>query len=141
MPQMWRLKARELSVLLDGVMVAGALSLTAVRGFFTSRISQGVRAASGGSARGRSALESPVPSGALFHRAHAGASASGPNPVFSTAIFQRDSVKMGGALNEVKASYPLRGTSDRRMYHPSVSRATTDLLTTGEVGSTELIAN
>jgi putative ABC transport system permease protein len=105
---LWRdLKSGELSVLLLALMVA-VLSLTAV-GFFTSRISQGVRAQAAEVLAADLRLESPNP---LPPRYFAEAQAKGIRSArilsFPTAIFSGDESQLA-ALNAVTASYPLRG--------------------------------
>ncbi len=106
---LWRdLKSGELSVLLLALLVA-VLSLTAV-GFFTSRISQGVRAASGGSAGGGSApgVASRRSRSTISTRPLRADFSSARVLSFPTAIFSGDSSQLA-ALNAVTASYPLRG--------------------------------
>jgi putative ABC transport system permease protein len=105
---LWRdLKSGELSVLLLALTVA-VLSLTAV-GFFTSRISQGVRAQAAEVLAADLRLESPdpIPPGYFAKR-----SARGLKPrrsvSFPTAIFNGD-VSQLAALNAVTRRYPLRG--------------------------------
>jgi putative ABC transport system permease protein len=105
---LWRdLKSGELSVLLLALTVA-VLSLTAV-GFFTSRISQGVRAQSAEVLAADLRLESPAP---IAPRVLEGAQERHLSVAhvieFPTAIFQGDSSQLV-ALNAVSAGYPLRG--------------------------------
>src|SRR6202011_1167526 len=105
---LWRdLKSGELSVLL--VALTGAvLSLTAV-GFFTSRISQGVRAQAAEVLAADLRLESPrlIPP-RYFAEAHNHGLKSAEIVAFPPAIFNGDSSQLA-ALNAVTASYPLRG--------------------------------
>ena len=123
---LWRdLKSGELSVLLLALCVA-VLSLTAV-GFFTNRISQGVRAAGSGSARGRSAARvAHALSRELFcEGARAWGSASAQILTFPTAIFNGD-VSQLAALNAVTAQLSAararahRGHAVRRRAHHRV---------------------
>ena len=105
---LWRdLKSGELSVLLLALSVA-VLSLTAV-GFFTSRISQGVRAQAAEVLAADLRLESPNP---IAPRYFADARARGLKTAqimsFPTAIFSGD-VSQLTALHAVTADYPLRG--------------------------------
>ncbi|MEA3161238.1 MAG: putative transport system permease protein, partial [Gammaproteobacteria bacterium] len=101
------LKSGELSVLLLALTVA-VLSLTAV-GFFTSRISQGVRAQAAEVLAADLRLESPnlIPE-RYFVEAHARGLKSARILSFPTAIFAGDESQLA-ALNAVTASYPLRG--------------------------------
>src|ERR1700676_613423 len=105
---LWRdLKSGELSVLLLALSVAG-LSLTAV-GFFTSRISQGVRAQAAEVLAADLRLESPNPIPArYFAEAQARGLRSARILSFPTAIFSGTSSQLA-ALNAVTSSYPLRG--------------------------------
>jgi putative ABC transport system permease protein len=105
---LWRdLKSGELSVLLLALTVA-VLSLTAV-GFFTSRISQGVRAQAAEVLAADLRLESPQPiSPRYFTEAQAKGLRSARMLSFPTAIFSGD-VSQLAALNAVTANYPLRG--------------------------------
>ena len=105
---LWRdLKSGELSVLLLALTVA-VLSLTAV-GFFTSRISQGVRAQATEVLAADLRLESPQPlSPRYFTEAQARGLRSARMLSFPTAIFNGD-VSQLAALNAVTADYPLRG--------------------------------
>jgi putative ABC transport system permease protein len=85
------------------------LSLTAV-GFFTSRISQGVRAQAAEVLAADLRLESPNahPAALLRRGAAPAASTSARILSFPTAIFNGD-VSQLAALNAVTANYPLRG--------------------------------
>jgi putative ABC transport system permease protein len=105
---LWRdLKSGELSVLLLALTVA-VLSLTAV-GFFTSRISQGVRAQAAEVLAADLRLESPQPiSPRYFTEAQTKGLRSARILSFPTAIFSGD-VSQLAALNAVTANYPLRG--------------------------------
>ncbi len=105
---LWRdLKSGELSVLLLALTVA-VLSLTAV-GFFTSRISQGVRAQAAEVLAADLRLESPNPIGpGYFTEANARGLKSARIISFPTAIFSGDASQLA-ALNAVTDSYPLRG--------------------------------
>jgi putative ABC transport system permease protein len=105
---LWRdLKSGELSVLLLALCVA-VLSLTAV-GFFTSRISQGVRAQAAEVLAADLRLESPHPLPArYFTESQTRGLKSASILSFPTAIFNGD-VSQLAALNAVSASYPLRG--------------------------------
>ncbi|HWJ37001.1 MAG TPA: FtsX-like permease family protein [Steroidobacteraceae bacterium] len=105
---LWRdLKSGELSVLLLALSVA-VLSLTAV-GFFTSRISQGVRAQAAEVLAADLRLESPnlIPP-RYFSEAQKRGLESAQIVSFPTAIFNGDSSQLA-ALNGVTADYPLRG--------------------------------
>jgi putative ABC transport system permease protein len=105
---LWRdLKSGELSVLLLALTVA-VLSLTAV-GFFTSRISQGVRAQAAEVLAADLRLESPNPiAERYFSEAHARGLRTARIMTFPTAIFSGDESQLA-ALNAVTAGYPLRG--------------------------------
>ena len=105
---LWRdLKSGELSVLLLALTVA-VLSLTAV-GFFTSRISQGVRAQAAEVLAADLRLESSSPIAARhLDEARARRLQSALLMSFPTAIFSGD-VSQLAALNAVTPSYPLRG--------------------------------
>src|SRR4030088_1147541 len=105
---LWRdLKSGELSVLLLALTVA-VLSLTAV-GFFTSRISQGVRAQAAEVLAADLRLESPNPvAPRYFAEAKARGLRSAQIISFPTAIFSVEESQLA-ALNAVTASYPLRG--------------------------------
>src|SRR4029077_5383979 len=97
---LWRdLKSGELSVLLLALTVA-VLSLTAV-GFFTSRISQGVRAQAAEVLAADLRLESPhdIPE-RYFNEARARGLKSARMVTFPTAIFSGD-VSQLAALNAV----------------------------------------
>jgi putative ABC transport system permease protein len=105
---LWRdLKSGELSVLLLALSVA-VLSLTAV-GFFTSRISQGVRAQAAEVLAADLRLESPnpIPAGYLAEARRQGLKTA-EIIEFPTAIFNGD-VSQLAALNAVTSTYPLRG--------------------------------
>ncbi|MDB6083027.1 MAG: hypothetical protein JWN43_908, partial [Gammaproteobacteria bacterium] len=105
---LWRdLKSGELSVLLLALSVA-VLSLTAV-GFFTGRISQGVRAQAAEVLAADLRLESPnlIPP-RYFSEAKKRGLRSAQIIAFPTAIFNGDSSQLA-ALNAVTADYPLRG--------------------------------
>jgi putative ABC transport system permease protein len=105
---LWRdLKSGELSVLLLALTVA-VLSLTAV-GFFTSRISQGVRAQAAEVLAADLRLESsqPIPP-RYFAEAQKEGLRNARILSFPTAIFNGD-VSQLAALNAVTANYPLRG--------------------------------
>jgi putative ABC transport system permease protein len=105
---LWRdLKSGELSVLLLALLVA-VLSLTAV-GFFTSRISQGVRLQAAEVLAADLRLEAPAPiPQRYFDAAAARGLRSAQVLSFPTAIFSGD-VSQLAALNAVTANYPLRG--------------------------------
>ncbi len=105
---LWRdLKSGELSVLLLALTVA-VLSLTAV-GFFTSRISQGVRAQAAEVLAADLRLESPNPIPArYFSEAQTRGLRSARILSFPTAIFSGDASQLA-ALNAVTPGYPLRG--------------------------------
>jgi len=105
---LWRdLKSGELSVLLLALTVA-VLSLTAV-GFFTSRISQGVRAQAAEVLAADLRLESPRTLPArYFAEAEARGLRSARILSFPTAIFSGPLSQLA-ALNAVTANYPLRG--------------------------------
>jgi putative ABC transport system permease protein len=105
---LWRdLKSGELSVLLLALSVAVS-SLTAV-GFFTSRISQGVRAQAAEVLAADLRLESPnpIPPGYLAEAQRRGLRTA-QIIEFPTAIFNGD-VSQLAALNAVTPTYPLRG--------------------------------
>jgi putative ABC transport system permease protein len=105
---LWRdLKSGELSVLLLALVVA-VLSLTAV-GFFTSRISQGVRAQAAEVLAADLRLEAPneIPA-RYFDEARKRGLRSAQVLSFPTAIFSGD-VSQLAAINAVTSSYPLRG--------------------------------
>ena len=105
---LWRdLKSGELSVLLLALVVA-VLSLTAV-GFFTSRISQGVRAQAAEVLAADLRMESPNPiPPRYFTEARARGISSAQVISFPTAIFNGDLSQLA-ALNAVTTGYPLRG--------------------------------
>jgi putative ABC transport system permease protein len=105
---LWRdLKSGELSVLLLALSVA-VLSLTAV-GFFTSRISQGVRAQAAEVLAADLRLEAPNPlPPEYFSQAQSRGLKAAKTLSFATAIFNGDSSQLS-ALNAVTAEYPLRG--------------------------------
>jgi putative ABC transport system permease protein len=129
---LWRdLKSGELSVLLLALTVA-VLSLTAV-GFFTSRISQGVRAQAAEVLAADLRLESPHPiPEKYFAEAQRRGLKSARILTFPTAIFSGDESQLA-ALNAVTANYPLRGhvrIADRPF---GVARATDRIPARGEV--------
>lgn len=105
---LWRdFKSGELTVLLLALSVA-VLSLTAV-GFFTSRISQGVRAQAAEVLAADLRLESPNPiPGKYLEEARGDGLRTAEIIEFPTAIFSGD-VSQLAALNAVTPSYPLRG--------------------------------
>ncbi len=105
---LWRdLKSGELSVLLLALLVA-VLSLTAV-GFFTSRISQGVRLQAAEVLAADLRLEAPTPiPQRYFDEARKRGLRSAQVLSFPTAIFSGDLSQLA-ALNAVTADYPLRG--------------------------------
>jgi len=105
---LWRdLKSGELSVLLLALTVA-VLSLTAV-GFFTSRVSQGVRAQATEVLAADLRLESPNPiAPRYFAQAKARGLESAQVLTFPTAIFNGD-VSQLAAIHAVTQTYPLRG--------------------------------
>jgi len=129
---LWRdLKSGELSVLLLALTVA-VLSLTAV-GFFTSRISQGVRAQAAEVLAADLRLESPQPiSPRYFTEAQARGLRSARMLSFPTALFSGD-VSQLAALNAVTASYPLRGHMRIADQPFGVARATDRVPGRGEV--------
>ncbi len=89
-------------------LTVAVLSLTAV-GFFTSRISQGVRAQAAEVLAADLRLESPNPDAArYFAEARARGLRSAQLLSFPTAIFSGDASQLA-ALNAVSAGYPLRG--------------------------------
>jgi putative ABC transport system permease protein len=129
---LWRdIKSGELSVLLLALTVA-VLSLTAV-GFFTSRISQGVRAQATEVLAADLRLESPRPlEPRYFAEAQARGLKSARIMTFPTAIFSGD-VSQLAALNAVSSGYPLRGhirIADRPF---GAARATERIPNRGEV--------
>src|ERR1700680_558724 len=129
---LWRdLKSGELSVLLLALSVA-VLSLTAV-GFFTSRISQGVRAQAAEVLAADLRLESPNPiASRYFVEAQARGLKSARIMSFPTAIFSGD-VSQLTALNAVTAGYPLRGRVRIADAPFGVARATDRVPGRGEV--------
>jgi putative ABC transport system permease protein len=129
---LWRdLKSGELSVLLLALTVA-VLSLTAV-GFFTSRISQGVRAQAAEVLAADLRLESPTPIPAhYFADAKARVLRSAQILSFPTAIFSGEDSQLA-ALNAVSAGYPLRGHVRIADVPFGVARATDRIPGRGEV--------
>ena len=132
---LWRdLKSGELSVLLLALSVA-VLSLTAV-GFFTSRISQGVRAQAAEVLAADLRLESPSPiSPRYFSEAQKRGLESAEIVAFPTAIFNGDESQLA-ALNAVTANYPLRGHMRIADAPFGVARTTDGTPKVGEVWST-----
>jgi putative ABC transport system permease protein len=129
---LWRdLKSGELSVLLLALVVA-VLSLTAV-GFFTSRISQGVRAQAAEVLAADLRLEAPSPIPArYFDEARKRGLRSAQVLSFPTAIFSGDLSQLA-ALNAVTPSYPLRGHLRIADAPFGVPRITTQVPGRGEV--------
>jgi putative ABC transport system permease protein len=129
---LWRdLKSGELSVLLLALSVA-VLSLTAV-GFFTSRISQGVRAQAAEVLAADLRLESPNPiPPRYFAESQKRGLKSGEIVAFPTAIFNGDLSQLA-ALNAVTASYPLRGHMRIADAPFGVARTTERVPNVGEV--------
>ena len=129
---LWRdLKSGELSVLLLALSVA-VLSLTAV-GFFTSRISQGVRAQAAEVLAADLRLEAPTPiPPRYFAEAQKRGLNSGEIVSFPTAIFNGD-VSQLAALNAVTPSYPLRGHMRIADAPFGVARTTDRVPNVGEV--------
>lgn len=129
---LWRdFKSGELSVLLLALAVA-VLSLTAV-GFFTSRISQGVRAQAAEVLAADLRLEAPNPIPArYFADARARGLKSAQILSFPTAIFNGDDSQLA-ALNAVTAGYPLRGHVRIADTPFGVARATDRIPGRGEV--------
>jgi putative ABC transport system permease protein len=129
---LWRdLKSGELSVLLLALVVA-VLSLTAV-GFFTSRISQGVRAQAAEVLAADLRLEAPTPIPArYFDEARKRGLRSAQVLSFPTAIFSGDLSQLA-ALNAVTPNYPLRGHLRIADAPFGVPRATTQVPGHGEV--------
>lgn len=129
---LWRdLKSGELSVLLLALTVA-VLSLTAV-GFFTSRISQGVRAQAAEVLAADLRLESPNPiAPGYFTEAAARGLKSARVLSLATAIFSGD-VSQLAALNAVTENYPLRGHVRIADAPFGVARATDRIPARGEV--------
>jgi putative ABC transport system permease protein len=129
---LWRdLKSAELSVLLLALTVA-VLSLTAV-GFFTSRISQGVRAQAAEVLAADLRLESPTPIPVhYFADAKARGLRSAQILSFPTAIFSGEDSQLA-ALNAVSGGYPLRGHVRIADVPFGVARATDRIPGRGEV--------
>ena len=129
---LWRdLKSGELSVLVLALCVA-VLSLTAV-GFFTSRISQGVRAQAAEVLAADLRLESPNPvPDSYFAKSRELGLASARMLSFPTAIFNGD-VSQLAALNAVTERYPLRGHVRIADTPFGVARATDRIPGAGEV--------
>ena len=125
------MKSGELSVLLLALAVAVA-SLTAV-GFFTSRISQGVRAQAAEVLAADLRLESPnpIPPRYLTEAQRLGLK-SAEVIEFPTAIFNGD-VSQLAALNAVTTTYPLRGHMRIADTPFGVARATDQVPGSGEV--------
>ncbi len=129
---LWRdLKSGELSVLLLALSVA-VLSLTAV-GFFTSRISQGVRAQAAEVLAADLRLESaePIPA-AYFSAAEERGLKTAKILEFPTAIFNGDASQLA-ALNAVSPGYPLRGRTRIADAPFGISRTTDRIPGAGEV--------
>ncbi len=129
---LWRdLKSGELSVLLLALSVA-VLSLTAV-GFFTSRISQGVRAQAAEVLAADLRLEAPNPlPSKYFSEAKKRGLRTAQTLSFPTAIFNGD-VSQLAALNAVTADYPLRGHMRIADTPFGTARATDRIPKVGEV--------
>src|ERR1700675_3437296 len=129
---LWRdLKSGELSVLLLALSVA-VLSLTAV-GFFTSRISQGVRAQAAEVLAADLRLESANPiAPRYFDEARARGLKSAQTMPLPTAIFSGDVTQLT-ALIAVTAGYPLRGHVRIADTPFGVARATDRIPGRGEV--------
>src|SRR6202166_2102418 len=129
---LWRdLKSGELSVLLLALSVA-VLSLTAV-GFFTSRISQGVRAQAAEVLAADLRLEAPNPLPLkYFSEAKKRGLKAAQVLSFPTAIFNGD-VSQLSALNAVTADYPLRGRMRIADTPFGAARATDRIPKVGEV--------
>jgi putative ABC transport system permease protein len=129
---LWRdLKSGELSVLLLALTVA-VLSLTAV-GFFTSRISQGVRAQAAEVLAADLRLESPSPIPTRYlAEAQTLRLRSARIIEFPTAIFNGD-VSQLAALNAVTDEYPLRGRMRITDAPYGVARTTDRVPKAGEV--------
>jgi putative ABC transport system permease protein len=129
---LWRdLKSGELSVLLLALCVA-VLSLTAV-GFFTSRISQGVRAQAAEVLAADLRLESaqPIPSRYFSKSLELGLK-SAQILTFPTAIFNGEASQLA-ALNAVTPNYPLRGHVRIADAPFGVARNTDRIPSSGEV--------
>ena len=129
---LWRdLKSGELSVLLLALSVA-VLSLTAV-GFFTSRISQGVRAQAAEVLAADLRLEAPNPlPSKYFSEAKKRGLKAAQVLSFPTAIFNGD-VSQLSALNAVTPDYPLRGRMRIADTPFGAARATDRIPKVGEV--------
>jgi putative ABC transport system permease protein len=129
---LWRdMKSGELSVLMLALTVA-VLSLTAV-GFFTSRISQGVREQAAEVLAADLRLESPNPLPArYFAEAHARGLRSARLLSFPTALFSGAASQLV-ALNAVSTGYPLRGQVRIADTPFGVARATDRIPGRGEV--------
>src|SRR6266851_3424821 len=129
---LWRdLKSGELSVLLLALSVA-VLSLTAV-GFFTSRISQGVRAQAAEVLAADLRLEAPNPlPPKYFSEANRLGLKAAQVLSFPTAIFNGDFSQLS-ALNAVTADYPLRGRMRIADVPFGPARATDRIPKVGEV--------
>ena len=129
---LWRdLKSGELSVLLLALVVA-VLSLTAV-GFFTSRISQGVRAQAAEVLAADLRLEAPNPlPPEYFSEAKKLGLRTAQVMSFPTAIFNGDFSQLS-ALNAVTADYPLRGHMRIADAPYGAARATDRIPKIGEV--------
>jgi putative ABC transport system permease protein len=129
---LWRdLKSGELSVLLLALSVA-VLSLTAV-GFFTSRISQGVRAQAAEVLAADLRLEAPNPlPQKYFSEARKRGLRTAQVLSFPTAIFNGDFSQLS-ALNAVTADYPLRGHMRIADAPFGAARATDRIPKVGEV--------
>jgi putative ABC transport system permease protein len=129
---LWRdLKSGELSVLLLALVVA-VLSLTAV-GFFTSRISQGVRAQAAEVLAADLRLEAPTPIPArYFDEARKRGLRSAQVLSFPTAMFSGDLSQLA-AVNAVTSNYPLRGQLRIADAPFGVPRTTTQVPGHGEV--------
>ncbi len=125
------LKSGELSVLLLALSVA-VLSLTAV-GFFTNRISQGVRAQAAEVLAADLRLESPGPIAEKdFDQARRRGLTTAQILSFPTAIFKGSESQLA-ALNAVTSSYPLRGRMRIADAPFGVARTTDRIPGSGEV--------
>jgi putative ABC transport system permease protein len=129
---LWRdLKSGELAVLLLALSVA-VLSLTAV-GFFTSRISQGVRAQAAEVLAADLRLEAPNPlPDKYFSEARKDGLATASIIEFPTAIFNGAQSQLA-ALNAVTPGYPLRGRMRIADAPFGVARPTSRVPGVGEV--------
>src|SRR5579872_508390 len=129
---LWRdLKSGELSVLLLALLVA-VLSLTAV-GFFTSRITQGVRAQAKEVLAGDLRLEAPTPiPQKYFDEARKLKLRTAQVVSFPTAIFNGELSQLAG-LNAVTSTYPLRGRLRIADAPFGTPRTTTEVPGAGEV--------